>query len=139
MLRVLAFVMHASDTMQFGKGVSTEDEPDLWQHNLTGEIEHWIDLGLPDEKRIRKACGRAERVDLIAYGGSRAQMWFARCKADLQRFDHLHICAVDPQTCQELATMASRFMSLATTIQDADILISDGEHSVQVTPVVMKP
>jgi len=118
MLRVLAFILHASDQMQFGKGVSTEDEPDLWQHNLTGEIEHWIDLGLPDDKRIRKACGRAQRVDLITYGGSRADMWFAKREAELQRFEHLRLDA---------------------SIQDAQVLISDGQQSVQVSPVVMKP
>lgn len=139
MLRVLAFILHASDHMQFGKGVSTEDEPDLWQHNLTGEIEHWIDLGLPDDKRIRKACGRAARVDLIAYGGSRADMWFAKRETELQRFEHLRICSIDPQTCQALAAMANRAMSLDASVQDAQVLISNGEQSVQVSPVVMKP
>jgi uncharacterized protein YaeQ len=139
MLRVLAFILHASEEMQFGKGVSTEDEPDLWQHNLTGEIEHWIDLGLPDEKRIRKACGRASRVDLITYGGSRADMWFAKHEAELQRFEHLRICSVDPETCRALAAIANRSMSLDASIQDAQVLISDGQQSVQVAPVVMKP
>lgn len=139
MLRVLAFILFASDELQFGKGVSTDDEPDLWQHNLTGEIEHWIDLGLPDEKRIRKACGRADRVSLITYGGSRARMWFERTRAELDRFNHLSIFSIDPPTCDALAGLANRSMSLDASIQDSQVLISNGEQSVEVTPVVMKP
>jgi len=58
MLRILTFALNGSDSMAFSKGLSSEDEPDLWQKNLSDEIELWIDLGQPDEKRIRRACGR---------------------------------------------------------------------------------
>ncbi|MCP3669955.1 MAG: YaeQ family protein, partial [Gammaproteobacteria bacterium] len=60
--RLLAFSMHAEESLTFTKGLSTDDEPDLWQKSLSGEIELWIDLGQPDEKRIRRACGRARQV-----------------------------------------------------------------------------
>src|SRR3982750_3888876 len=69
MVRLLAFALHASDALTFGRGLSTEDEPDLWQHDLTGTIESWIDVGLPDERVVRKACGRARDVYVLAYGG----------------------------------------------------------------------
>ena len=59
MVRLLAFVLHAHETLSFGNGLSTCDEPDLWQKDLTGAVQFWIDVGLPDEKMIRKACGRA--------------------------------------------------------------------------------
>ena len=61
MLRLLAFALHASDMLSFCKGISTEDEPDLWQKSLSDEIELWIELGLPSEKRLKKACGRAKK------------------------------------------------------------------------------
>jgi len=56
MARLLAFVLNAHEHLQFTKGLSSEDEPDLWQKSLTDNVELWIDVGMPDEKRIRKAC-----------------------------------------------------------------------------------
>ena len=62
MVRLLAFALHAHEALLFGRGLSTEDEPALWQKDLTGLIELWIEVGLPDEKALRQACGRAKQV-----------------------------------------------------------------------------
>ena len=59
MTRVLAFALHADDALAFGRGLSTSDEPDLWRKDLTGAIELWIEVGLPEVKRLRRAAGRA--------------------------------------------------------------------------------
>ena len=56
MLRLLAFALNAAEGLEFGRGISTDDEPDLWQRDATGRILHWIDLGLPDERRLRRAA-----------------------------------------------------------------------------------
>ena len=76
MVRLLAFVQHASEDLTFTRGLSTSDEPDLWQKDLTGAIELWIELGQPDEKRIRKACGRAQKVWIYSYSGRSAEIWW---------------------------------------------------------------
>ena len=57
MVRLLAFAMHAGQDVQFGKGLSAEEEAAVWEVDPTGEIKVWIDVGQPDESRIRKACG----------------------------------------------------------------------------------
>jgi uncharacterized protein YaeQ len=36
MVRLLAFVRHADEALAFARGLSTEDEPDVWQKDLTG-------------------------------------------------------------------------------------------------------
>ncbi|MFT7299858.1 MAG: hypothetical protein ACI89Z_000310 [Porticoccus sp.] len=62
MVRLLAFALNAyfflntSEYLQFTQGLSSGAEPDLWLKNLHGDIEHWIEAGLPDERRIRKGC-----------------------------------------------------------------------------------
>ena len=91
MARILAFVLYADPALIFGKGLSSEDEPDLWRKDLTGAIELWIEVGLPDEKRIRRACGRARQVVVLTYGGRVADMWWQQNKAALQRQDNLAI------------------------------------------------
>ena len=55
MVRLLAFALHAHTDLRFGRGISAEDEPDLWQKDATGVIDLWIDVGLPDERSVRKA------------------------------------------------------------------------------------
>ena len=62
MVRLLAFAIHADEQLSFGKGLSTEDEPDLWQKDLTGAIERWIDVGLPDERQCMVAVMVAVHV-----------------------------------------------------------------------------
>src|SRR3954463_16368372 len=57
-VRIVAFALNAHERLQFTKGLADVDEPDLWQLALTGDVEHWIDLGQPLEKRIRQSCSK---------------------------------------------------------------------------------
>jgi uncharacterized protein YaeQ len=91
MVRLLAFALHADETLAFGAGLSTDDEPDLWRKDLTGSIQTWIDVGLPDEKRIRKACGRADEVFVYAYGGHASQLWWQQAGDKLARSHKLTV------------------------------------------------
>ena len=47
MVRCLAFALHASDSLAFGRGLSDVDDPDLSDRDLTGAIQLWIDGGDP--------------------------------------------------------------------------------------------
>jgi len=138
MVRVLAFILYASETLQLGKGLSTEDEPDIWQKNYSDEIELWIDLGQPDEKRIRKACGRAARVVIVNYQERSAAIWREQNRKVLARFDSLEIISIPDTSVAALAAIAQRAMRLQCTIQDGTALITDGEQSLEITPERLK-
>ena len=133
MVRLLAFACNASEMLEFGRGLSADDEPDLWQKDLTGAIELWIDVGLPDERLLRKACGRAEQVLLYAYGGRTVDIWYAENRARLLRLNNLKIIAIPAESSEALADLAQRGMDLQCTIQDGDIWFSAGEKTVQIT------
>ena len=139
MIRLLAFALNASDAMNFSKGLSTEDEPELWQKNLSGEIDIWIDLGQPDEKRIRKACGRAKKVLIYAYNHRSAMVWWEQIKNRLTRFNNLSIILIPDESVQAMGSMAQRGMQLQYTIQDGDILMSNGEISATIAPETLTP
>jgi uncharacterized protein YaeQ len=132
MVRLLAFALHAHEALFFGNGLSTDDEPDLWQKDLTGAIELWIDVGLPDEKLIRKACGRARQVFIYSYGGRVADRWWDQCRSKLGRIKNLNVISLPPQTSQAIARQAQRNMQLNCTIQDGQIWLADKNASVQV-------
>jgi len=123
MVRLAAFALHAHEALAFGRGLSSEDEADLWQKDLTGVIELWIDVGLPDERRVRKACGRARRVVVLAYGGQKADLWWAQNADALARCANLAVVAMPPQASAELAALAQRSMALSCTVQDGHVWI----------------
>jgi uncharacterized protein YaeQ len=138
MVRLLAFALNASETLAFGKGLSTDDEPDLWQKDLTGAIQLWIDVGLPDEKSIRKACGRAAQVRIYSYGGRNAELWWKQVQDKLDRTSNLTVINVPAAASQAMSTLAQRNMRLQCTIQDGQVWLSDGKDTAEVEPVTIK-
>lgn len=138
MVRLLAYALHASDALTFGKGLSADDEPDLWCKDLTGAIELWIDVGQPDEKRIRRACGRAREVFVYSYGGQGAAIWWDQIGSKLERNGNLTVVSVPTASSQALAKLARRNMQLHCTIQDQQIWLGDSEDRVQVEPTTIR-
>lgn len=134
MLRLLAFALFADERLRFGRGLSAEDEPDLARTDDTGALELWIEVGLPDERWVRKACGRAAHVVVIAYGGARAAQWWRQNGEALARCTNLSVAAVDAGACAALARLAARSMRLSCTIQDGQALVADGDASVPIVP-----
>ena len=136
MVRLLAFAMHSDATLAFGRGLSTEGEPDLWKRDDTGVITLWIDVGLPDEKDVRKACGRARNVVVLAYGERRTEMWWESNAAALARLDNLRVLALSDQDTAALQSLAARSMKLACTIQDGHVWLASDLASVELTPSI---
>jgi uncharacterized protein YaeQ len=131
MLRLLAFAIHADESLAFGDSIGSEDEPSLWQRDLTGAIRVWIDVGQPDEKRIRRACGRAGQVFIYTYGGHGVDVWWGQIHQNLERFRNLTVTALPEHALAALAGMAKRGMSLQFTIQEEQIWVTGGAETVR--------
>jgi uncharacterized protein YaeQ len=138
MVRLLAFALRATERLEFGRGLSAEDEGDIWETDLTGSLMTWIDVGLPDERRLRKACGRASSVFVYAYGGRAVDLWWSQAGDALNRFDNLEIWNLPHEATQSLAKLASRNMKLQCTIQEGQIWLGDGASVVQLEPTRLK-
>ena len=121
MVRLIAFALFASDRLEFGRGLSNEEEPDLWRRDYTGEIEQWIDLGQPDESRIRKACGRSRQVIVVNYAGRAADLWWDKNSAGLARLGNLTVIDIDEAAVDALAAMIERSMRFNAIIQDGEL------------------
>ncbi|MGB1197454.1 MAG: YaeQ family protein [Thalassotalea sp.] len=129
MTRVIAFVLNAQPDLSFGKGVSDEDEAVIWQIDYSEQIGLWVELGQPDEKRIKKACNKAKNVSLYCYARSN-DVWFNQHKSKLAQYNNLSVFKFDPQVLQELATWVSRTMEFQCSIQDGQLWLSDNERSL---------
>jgi uncharacterized protein YaeQ len=138
MMRVLAHALNtpANDhqgALLAARGLADADEPDLWQKDLTGQLLHWIEVGQPDDRRMAKACGRADRVSIYAYAGS-TPIWFAGLKNKISRLRNLTIWQIDAEASQALARLARRAMQLQITVQDGQVWVSSDHGTVELQP-----
>ena len=137
MVRLLAFMLFADERLEFGKGLSTDDEPDLWLKDLTGVIDLWIYVGQLDERWLRKAAGRAAQVVVIAYGDRATDVWWEQNRASLTKLANLSVYRVRGSDAQALAGLARRAMKLQCTIQEGELLITSDDGSLRVEPEIL--
>ncbi|MCU0755221.1 MAG: YaeQ family protein [Xanthomonadales bacterium] len=135
MVRALAFGLFAEERLEFGRGISSEGEADLWARSLTGDIEHWITLGQPDEASVRRACGRARRVTVVAYGGRAFAPWWEKQADALRRCSNLSVVELPTGSAEALAPLLSRSMELQCLVQEGEVQLIGPVVNVTVAPV----
>lgn len=131
MLRLVVFALHANPQLAFTRGISAVDEPDIWLKSDTGDIDLWIELGEPDERRLRQACGLAREVWIYTYGRG-SDVWWQGIEQKITRLKNLRILRIAPTTLAELAKLHQRTMQLQATIQDNQLWLSCGDQCVLV-------
>ncbi|MDH0448077.1 YaeQ family protein [Shewanella sp. GD04112] len=138
MVRLLAFILNASETLSFTKGLCVDDEPELWDKSLSGEVDLWIEFGQADEKWLRKASGRAKAVQLFTYGGRSVPIWWKQNQAALERYKNLKVWNIAEESVTAMEALVSRTMSLQASISEGQVWLSDNEHSVLIEPEMLK-
>lgn len=138
MVRLLTFALNADDRLEFGRGLSVDDEPDLWRRDYTGDIELWIELGQPDESRLRKAAGRARAVQLVTYGGRAADIWWDRNASALKKLSGLEVMDLPGEFVTEWGAQIERTMQWDIQIQDGEVRLSSDKVQLSVIPTWRK-
>ena len=125
MVRLLAYALwvQADERLVFTRGLSDTDEPDLWNLDLTGAVQQWVEVGLPDDRRLLKACGRAEQVVVLAYGRG-VDVWWAGVRNKVARAGNLQVYALDAEATKTLAALADRTMNLSVNVTDRSAWVS---------------
>jgi len=134
MVRILAFALYAGPDLAFGKGLSSDDECALQEVDPSGVLQTWIEVGQPDETRIRKGCHRASRAVVLAYGGRSVDVWWQQIAPQLGRFDNLTVLRLSAEETQALGKLATRSMQLSCTVQEGTVWLAAGEQSLQLHP-----
>ena len=134
--RLLAYCLNAGRGLDFTRGLSTADEPDLWQHSDSGQIEHWIEVGQPEEPRLRKACGRARRVSVYAFGKS-TDTWWKLNGGAIGALPRLAAWQLSWSEVQGVAALLDRTVQLNTSIVGGVIYLDNGAESTSVEPVAL--
>lgn len=138
MVRLVAFALNAHEYLEMTKGLSSDDEPDIWQKSLSGELQLWISLGLPSEKVMRQSCSKSDAVVIYAYGGRPADVWWEKLASGTTRFDNLRVVNLAEENTKALAAQADRAMKMQVNIQDGEVMVSVGDTMTYLTPVVWK-
>lgn len=136
MLRLLAWIIHADERLQFTRGLCADDEPEIWLRNDHMGIELWVELGLPDERRLRKAVNQSRDVVLFTYNDRAAQVWWQQNQDKLRQYKNLAIWYINDEQLAKVSELADRTMSLQATLQEGIIWLSDERHNLelQLTP-----
>lgn len=132
LVRIVTFALNASENLQFTKGLSTSDEPDIWEKSLTGEISHWIDLGQPLEKRIRQSCSKADRVSIYSYQKSTAKMWYDSVKDTVERFKSLSVTHLVLSDEKVVERIIDRTMKLNCVIEDEQLMLTSDKENLTI-------
>ncbi len=133
MIRLLAFALYASEDLRLGRGLSNEEDAAVWEIDPSGVTRLWIDVGLPDEARVKKACSRADRAVIITYGGRPSDMWWQQNANALTRYKNLSVIQLSPEDSAKLVEAAGRTMKLSWTIQEGMVYLDNAS----ITPIVL--
>ncbi len=136
--RILAFTLNAHERLEYTKGTDTKHEPAIWQKDLTGAIELWIEIGEADEKRIRKACARSKHVTIYTYKEGSSAIWWNLKSSKLNILKNLSVISLTAQALEDLSSMIDRTMELQCTIQDKHVWIANNDRTVEFDPKILK-
>ena len=134
LVRLLAFALHADERLEFGRGLSDEDEPALWRRDYTGAIEQWIELGQPEEARLRKASSRTQQLIVVGYGGQAADAWWKRNAGALGRLKNLSVLEFEDADVDEATALLGRGMRVTVMIQDGELQLMDADRNITLRP-----
>jgi len=136
--RILALALNAHERLENTKGTDTKHEPAIWQKDLTGALELWIELGETDEKRARKACSRAKHVIIYTYKAGSSAIWWDNKGSKLNLLKNLSVISLPAKALDDLASMIERKMEWQCTIQDGHVWIADTDRTVEFDPIILK-
>jgi uncharacterized protein YaeQ len=135
MARIVAFILNANEELTFCKGIAEDDEPDLWEKDFGGDIKLWIELGQPDEKRIKKACGKSEKVIIYTYQENMALPWFKKIENNLSRFKNLSIINLNMD--EDIEELMQRSMNLQCNISDSELSLISADKDMIITQNIL--
>lgn len=132
MARVVAFCLNASENLEFAKGLSSSEEPDIWQKTLDGQIALWIDVGEPQPERIKKASRQAKALKVYSFN-SKSGTWWQQNNDKLTICNNAQFYQFDWLQMQNLATFTQRTMYWSLSISDQSVYITDADQSLELT------
>lgn len=120
--RVIARALEHADGVDFSKGLSESDEPALWQHDLTGRLLSWIEIGAPSPARLHKATKTCDRV--VVYGWKAVEKLAEQLVAEkVHRATDITLYALDQAFLDRLASTLDRHQRWEVSVSGATLYV----------------
>ena len=130
--RVLAYCLEYAEGIAFSKGLSNPEEPAILVRDLTGALQTWIEVGLPEAARLHKASKAARRV--VVYAHRDVQAWLVRLAGErIHRAEELEIYAMDRELVAGLASRLERRMEFDLSVSERNVYVSLGNTTLSGT------
>jgi uncharacterized protein YaeQ len=130
MYRLLAFLYCAHPDLKFTKGLSATEEPELWQKDYSGQIIQWIEMGLPESKRIRQAKGKSQSVKIFTYHQNKSLEWYKKNISDIKKDSNLDVYQFNLNENGPIDKFVKKSMKLSCIIEDEQIFLSDDNERI---------
>ena len=126
--RVLAFCIEQREGLAFTKGLADPDRPALEVRDLTGRLDAWIEIGMPDAARLHRASKAAPRV--AVYTHHDAQRYWGSLVGDrIHRAESLELYEIDRALLDALVARLQRRMSFDLSVTGDVLYLTLGEES----------
>lgn len=128
--RVLARALEHGDGVEFSRGLAAGEEPALWQHDLRGDLQAWIEVGTPSTDRLHKASKSGARIVIYSW---KAPEQLAReiAEAAIHRGDQVAIHVLDPALLDAIVATLDRNNRWELSISGATLYLNAGGRSFE--------
>ena len=134
--RVLAYCLEYAEGIEFSKGLSDPDDPAISVRDLTGALQVWVDIGLPEPERLHRASKAAPRV--AVYTHKDPTQWALKLSAaKIHRAEKLEVFAFDRPWLAQLVARLERRMKFSLARSEGEIYLTIGDDTSQT--VIARP
>lgn len=131
--RLLAYCLCYEPDIAFTGGVGSGDEPDVWVKEPDGRVRLWVEVGLPDPKRLVRAARHCERVVLLAYGRRRLSLWQDENLAQLKGLENVTVAALDDGFLDQLVGLLERTIHWSLSVSGGTLYLTSGANELETT------
>lgn len=128
--RVLVRALEHAEGVDFSRGLAVSEEPALWQHDLTGRLLAWIEIGAPSPDRLHKAAKATDRVAVYAW---KAPEELARelVAAKVHRAETIEIHVLDPALLDAIVATLDRNNRWQLSISGGSLYLDAAGRSIE--------
>lgn len=131
--RLVARALEHAEGIDFTRGLAVDDEPALWQRNLRGELQAWIEVGAPATARLHKATKAAPRV--AVYGWRQLDALATALIDDkVHKATTIELVELDPAFLDAVAATLDRTNQWDLAITGGTLYLSTGAATHELTP-----
>jgi uncharacterized protein YaeQ len=134
--RVLARCLEHGEGVELTRGLCVDDEPAIWQRDLRGDLQTWIEIGSPSPDRLHKASKTGSRV--AVYGWQRVdELANAIMERGVYRREAIELHAFDAKALDLLAQHLDRNNRWSVSISGGTVYVTlaDANHELVVRDV----